>query len=83
MRGEGKDKKLSVEEYLDRIKPFLSGIINNNKTQGKWRIHHPGNKIIEHKTQSEWKIQLTMKIIFFTSKKDSDETLSCLQEVII
>ena len=41
------------------------------KTQGKWRIHS-GNKIIEHKTQSEWKIQLTMAINFISSK-DSDE----------
>ena len=54
------------------IKPYLSVIINDNKTQGKWRIHS-GNKIIEHKTQSEWKIQLTMAINFISSK-DSDET---------
>ena len=31
------------------------------------------DKIIEHKTQSEWKIQLTMAINFISSK-DSDET---------
>ena len=54
--GEGKDKNLSVEEYLDRIKPYLSDIINNHKTQGRWRIDYPGNKIIEHKTQSKWKL---------------------------
>ena len=53
--GEGKDKNLSVEEYLDRITPYLNGIINNHKTQGTWRTDYPGNKIIEHKTQSEWK----------------------------
>ena len=41
-------------------------------TLGKWRIHS-GNKIIEHKTRSEWKIQLTMAINFISSK-DSDET---------
>ena len=34
---------------------------------------HSGNKMIEHKTQSEWKIQLTMAINFISSK-DSDET---------
>ena len=54
------------------IKPYLGDIINDHKTQGKWRIHS-GNKIIEHKTQIEWKIQLTMAISFISSK-DSDET---------
>ena len=54
------------------IKPYLSDIINDNKTQGKWRIHS-GNEKIEHKTQSEWKIQLTLAINFIFSK-DSDET---------
>ena len=54
------------------IKPYLSDIINNHKAQGKWRIHSR-NKIIEHKTESEWKIQLTMAINFISSK-DSDET---------
>ena len=53
------------------IRPYLSDIINDHKTQGKWRIHY-GNKIIEHKTQIEWKIQLTMAINFISSK-DSDE----------
>ena len=53
------------------IRPYLSDIINDHKTQGKWRIHS-GNKIIEQKTQSEWKIQLTMAINFISSK-DSDE----------
>ena len=54
------------------IRPYLSDIINDHKSQGKWRIHS-GNEIIEHKTQSEWKIQLTMAINFISSK-DSDET---------
>ena len=53
--GEGKDKNLLIEKYLDKIKPYLSDMINNHKTQGKWRIHS-GNKIIERKTQSEWEI---------------------------
>ena len=48
----GEDKNLSVGEYLDRIKPYSSDIINKYKAQGPWRIHS-GNKIIEHKTQSE------------------------------
>ena len=54
------------------IKPYLSDIINDHKTQGIWRIHSD-SKIIEHKTQSEWKIQLTIAINFISSK-DSDET---------
>ena len=54
------------------IKPHLSNIINDHKTQAKWGIYS-GNKIIECKTQSEWKIQLTMAINFISSK-DSDET---------
>ena len=37
-----KDKILTVNEYLDVIRPHLRDIIN------------------DHKTQSEWKIQLTM-----------------------
>ena len=34
MGGEGKDKNLSVKQYLDKIKPYLRDIINNHKTQG-------------------------------------------------
>ena len=46
-------KNLSIKEYLDRIKPYLSDMINNHKAQGKkWKIHS-GNTIIEHKTQGE------------------------------
>ena len=67
-----KGKNLSITKYLDMIRPYLSDIVNDHKTQRKWRIHS-GNKIIEHKTQSEWKIQLTMALNFISSK-DSDET---------
>ena len=54
------------------IRPYLSDITNNHKTEGKWRIHSV-NTIKKHKTQSEWKIQLTTTINFISSK-DSDET---------
>ena len=67
-----KGKNLSIKKYFNVIRPYLSDIINDHKTRGKWIIH-PGNKIIEQKTPSEWKIQLTMTINF-TSSKDSDET---------
>ena len=54
------------------IKPYLSDMINDQKTQGVWRIHSD-NTATDRKTQSEWKIQLTMTINFISSK-DSDET---------
>ena len=68
-----KDKSLTVNEYLDIVRPYLRDIINDHKTEGEWRIHS-GNTIIERRTQSEWKIQLTMEINFISSKPDSDET---------
>ena len=40
-----KGKDLSIKKYLDMIRPYLSDIINNLETQGKWRTHS-GNKII-------------------------------------
>ena len=49
---ENKDKNLSVKEYTDVIRPYLSDIINNHKAQGTWRIHL-GNATTEHKTQGE------------------------------
>ena len=62
-----------MEEYLDKIRPYLRDIINDHKTQGEWRIYS-GNTIIKQKTQNEWKIQLAMAINFISSKKYSDET---------
>ena len=51
-RGD-KDKKLSIEQYLDMIKPYLSDLINENKAI---------------KTSSnEWKIQINMHISFLSS----------------
>ena len=35
----GKDKSLSIKDYLDKTKPYLSDIINDHKTQGEWKIH--------------------------------------------
>ena len=49
---ENKDKILTLKEYLDMIRPYLSDIINDHKTQDEWRIHS-GNTITEHKTQEE------------------------------
>ena len=67
-----KGKNLSIKKYLNMMKSYLSDIINDHKTQGKWGINSV-NKMIEHKTQCEWKIQLTIAINFISSK-DSDET---------
>ena len=53
------------------IRPYLRDIMNDHKTQGKWKVHS-GNKVNDYKTQKEWKIQLTM-VINFISSKDSDE----------
>ena len=47
-----KDKILTPSEYLDIIRTYLSDIMNDHKTQGKWRIH-TANTITEHKTQGE------------------------------
>ena len=54
------------------IRPYLSDMINDHKTQGVWKVHS-SNKVIDYKTQEEWKIQLTMSINFMSSE-DSEET---------
>ena len=66
------EKSPSTKKYLNMIRPYLSDKINDHKTQRKLRIHS-GNKRIEYKTQSQWKVQLTMAINFISSK-NSDET---------
>ena len=68
-----KDRVLRVNEYLDIIRPYLTDKINDHKTQGEWRIHSD-NTIIQRKTQSAWKIQLTIGINFVSSKPDSEKT---------
>ena len=30
---------MSIREYLDKIKPYLSNMINNLISQGAWKIH--------------------------------------------
>ena len=41
-----KGKILTLNEYIDIIRPYLSDIINNHKTQGEWEIHS-GNIITD------------------------------------
>ena len=47
-RGD-KDKNLPIEQYLDVIKPYLSGLINDHKA-------------IET-SSNEWKIQINMHFV--------------------
>ena len=35
---ESKDKILAVNQFLDIIRPYLSNIINDHKTQGEWKF---------------------------------------------
>ena len=65
------EKNLSIKEYIDIIRPYLSDIINNHKTQGEWKIRS-SNIITDHKSQEEWIILLTMATDFISSE-DSDE----------
>ena len=41
--------------YLNMIRPYLRDIVNDHKTQGKWKVHS-GNTVIDYKTQGEWEI---------------------------
>ena len=71
--GKDEDKNLSIEEYPDKIKLYLSDMIINHKIKKeKWKIHS-AYTIVEHKTQGEFKIQLAMEINFISAKRDSDE----------
>ena len=54
-----KDKKLSVKQYLYKIMPYLSDLINENKA-------------IENNS-NEWKIQINMNVNFVSSN-DTGET---------
>ena len=63
----------SKGDYLDMIRPYLSDIINDDKTPTNLSVHS-SNEVIDYETQyGEWKIQLTMSINFISSE-DSDET---------
>ena len=51
-RGD-KDKKLSIEQYLGMIKPYLSDLINENKAN--------------QNNFNEWKIKIIMSVNFVSS----------------
>ena len=56
-RGD-KDKKLSVEQYLNMVMPYLKELINNHKAMKN--------------NSSEWKIQLNMNIKFVSLNDTRD-----------
>ena len=49
---KGKEKNVSIKEYLNMTKPYLSNIINDHKTRGLVR-YHSGNKAWLEETSSE------------------------------
>ena len=49
---EIRTKTLSIKEYLNMIRPYLRDIINDQKTQGEWKVYS-GNEVIDYKTQGE------------------------------
>ena len=51
-RGD-KDKKLSIEQYLGMIKPYLSDLMNENKAN--------------ENNFNEWKIKIIMRVNFVSS----------------
>ena len=67
-----KRKKLSIKQFFNMIRPYLSDIINDHKTHVLVR-YHSGNKTWVEETPIKWKIQPTMGINFISSI-DSDET---------
>ena len=69
----GKDRNLSLKQYIYMINPYLRDIMNDHKTPLKLKDHR-SNEVIDYETQfGEWKIQLIMSINFISSK-DSNET---------
>ena len=60
-----KTKKLSIKEYLFKIKPYLRDMINSHKAFIK--LKDPTDIIIEDDLLGEWKIQLAMQISFTSS----------------
>ena len=63
------------------IRPYLSDIINNQKTVKNLRVHS-SNEVIDYETQfGEWKAQLTM-LINFISSKDFLRPVICIKRVI-
>ena len=59
-----KDKNLSIKEYIDIIRPYLSDIINKHKTQGEWKIHLTiAIKLIFSKDSNESRIMILKVVI--------------------
>ena len=56
------------------IRQYPSDMINDHKIQEVWKVHS-ANKVIDYKTQGEWKIRLSVTINF-VSFEDSDQIRS-------
>ena len=67
-RGD-KDKTLSIQQYLNKITPYLKELINNHKA-----INNGSN---------EWKIQLNMCIKFVSLIDTKDTRIFLFGEIII
>lgn len=35
---EIKKKALSIEEYIDQVRPYLNNLIDTHRTQGEWLL---------------------------------------------
>ena len=83
-RKDDKGKNLSIKEYLNTIKPFLSDIINDHKTRGLVR-YHSGNKTWVEETSSEWKIQwqLILFLLRILIRLCIQKLHLCIQKVIM
>ena len=66
-RGE-KSKNLFVEQYLDAIKPYLRDLINNHK------VNKNKSKV--------WKIQISIRVNFISSKKIQEKCALFMYGVI-
>ena len=76
-----KDEILSPKKYLDTIRPYLSDIMNYHKSPKKLRVYS-SNEVFDYETQyEEWKIQLTMSILF--RPMVLMRPVICIQKVII
>ena len=76
-----KDKHLLTKKYLDTVRQCLSDIINDHKTHKKLRVYS-SNEVFDYETQyEEWKIQLTMSILF--RPMVLMRPVICIQKVII
>ena len=64
------------------IRSYLRDTINGHKTKGKQEVHS-GNTVIDHKTEGEWQIQLSITINFIARYKEGLEESMRRSEFIL